>query len=141
VIDLKPLSLRDAIQIYVLANTPSYLLRKLRSEPSVKSFAEANTAEGLLNTVKKINRKRVRSLKAVSLAYASLVAMTFKKPEDLQTLLSYRPKNLVWLSKILSLHEHRRVSSTSINLVVLALFAIRGPPRIGTLITNWDFPI
>ncbi len=117
-INLKPLSMTEVLRIYAVANIPSYLYERLRAEPTVKSFSDANQADALIKVITTIDRKRDRTAKAVALAYASLIALTFRDFQDMQLLLPYKAKNLAWFAKLLQIYEREREASTTISLIV-----------------------
>jgi hypothetical protein len=135
-INLRPLAMPEVEAIYMFANTPAYLFRRMRAEWSVKAFADANSPEALINAIEKIDTKKERSPKHVSLAYAALVALTYKGAEAIKPLVSYMPKHLRWVRDILQLFEQQNISTTRIILPGSPTEA--RPPR-GIVVTNrWD---
>ena len=100
-IDFSPLARERVCEVYAVSNTPAYLVRKLRGEPSTLSFARANSADDLIGLISGKDSKEVRTLEDVALAYAAMVALTYKGHANFEKLSRLRPKE-----PILVLEDH-----------------------------------
>lgn len=113
-IDFSPLARERVCEVYAVSNTPAYLVRKLRGEPSTLSFARANSADDLIGLISGKDSKEVRTLEDVALAYAAMVALTYKGHANFEKLSRLRPKNLSWFWKIIAYWERFRIPSQEI---------------------------
>jgi hypothetical protein len=82
--DLRILNLPELRRIYAVSNTPSYLLRHFRREPSVKELADSSTASELYSCATRPASRR--TLDGLTTAYACLAALTFKRTPDIERL-------------------------------------------------------
>jgi hypothetical protein len=71
------INLTEVVSAYLFANTPMYLYRHLRSNPSIKELAENTTLEVLVKEYGIRTSKEKRTAEEVAVAYALLVAVTF----------------------------------------------------------------
>jgi len=62
-----------------VANTPLFLLRKLRADPIVASLARDRNAEELLSSLREISQKEPQTLQDLVLAYVYLVSLSLKE--------------------------------------------------------------
>ena len=63
--------------VYVVANTPRYLYKRLRSHPLVRKLSEELSIDELISVYDESRKKKQRSIQDVALAYAALVAMGY----------------------------------------------------------------
>jgi hypothetical protein len=123
-INLSPLSIDRIFEIYAVANIPAYLFRKLRSEESVKAFADANTSEDLRRLVCETDRKQCRSPVDVAIAYAAVVALTYKSFKDMKVMEDTQFDNLRWVSHLVAIWNEMRTPLTEYsNLAIHARVA------------------
>lgn len=92
------------IEIYVVANTPTYLYRRFRSQEIIRDLANRYSEEDLIDYIKKIDSSQNPSISDVANAYAVSVALTFKNSEKVKKLLkSYELKKLEWVLRIVQI--------------------------------------
>src|SRR5258708_12278010 len=95
--DLAKLNLPAIVRHYMLANTPRYLYRHLRADPSVESLAESSTPKELLRAISAREKKPDRTTEDVAIAYAMLVALSFHKHDAVEkTLANCQPTLLTF---------------------------------------------
>lgn len=70
------LDLKSLCETYLVANTPMYLYRHLRSNNSLRRIAEDFSAEGLVAEYESRTTKQRRSVEDIAVAYAMLSAIT-----------------------------------------------------------------
>jgi hypothetical protein len=113
VIDTGQINLPAIVRHYMLANTPRYLYRNLRAEPSVASLADASTPKELLESVSAYEGKPDRTAEDVAVAYAMLVALSYQdRAAALEALADWRPRALSWADRILSIIGENFISMT-----------------------------
>jgi len=101
---LVKLNKKAVTQIYLVANTPTYLFRHLRSEQSVKDLANHWPSQTLLEQVATIDAQAKRSEVDIAIAYAALVAATYRDPREVaEARASVKIKNLSWVDDILAI--------------------------------------
>lgn len=99
----------DALaNIYIVANTPSYLLRHFKNNQSVQQFADMHSAEELAEAIARVSSIAIsdRTMDDIVVAYAAIVGLTFKnasKVEAVTATLDFH--NIHWGRKILFLWE------------------------------------
>jgi hypothetical protein len=74
-------------QILAVANTPQYLYKHFRSDPSIEALSRTTTIEDLFLFVRQQATKRERTFEDSVLAYAALVAITYKPSNDIRAIL------------------------------------------------------
>jgi len=122
-IDSSILNEPQLARTYLVANTPSYLLRHYRAEPSVYDLATRNTVDDLVSFASEVANDDKRKLKEVVFAYATIVALTFKNQSEVnEKLTNISFQKLDWAEKILSFAEHNQAANIKIE--------VRIPPRI-----------
>ena len=96
---------------YLVANTPGFLYRHMREEPTVQRLAEERSVEELSESIREVNDTEERDASEVALAYACLIALTLKftKPAEVAINELVCP-NLEWLPSIVSLWRMGRVA-------------------------------
>lgn len=103
-IDFQLLNCPALLRHYMLANTPVYLYRHLRAEPSVESLAGSATPEELLAAVSAFETQPNRSAEGAAVAYAMLVALSFQNYRTVQQALAkWRPRTLRWATHIIAI--------------------------------------
>lgn len=113
--------------IYAVANTPSYLFRRLRAEASINALAKSASSSVLAEHVDGIAAKLDRSLVDVATAYAAIVALSCQDTAEARREMSrLLPTKLEWCAELVRLYEQARVGYTLTNMLL--------PPRpIGEL--------
>lgn len=102
------------IEIYAVANTPTYLYRQFRSKEIIRDLANRYLEEDLINYIKKIDSSQDPSISDVANAYAVSVALTFKNSEKVKKLLqSYQFKRLEWISHIIQIWKDTEIPTIS----------------------------
>jgi hypothetical protein len=120
-IDLSILNEPQLARIYLVANTPAYLYRNYRADPSVWEIARRHTVDDLVSFA--VEHANERKLKDVVFAYAALVALSFKdQREVLDRTANVSFENLDWGRKLLELGRHEQTGNVKIEITV--------PPRI-----------
>jgi len=101
------------IEIYVVANTPTYLYRRFRSQEIIRDLANRYSEGDLIDYIKKIDSSQNPSISEVANAYAISVALTFKNSEKVKELLqSYQFKKLEWISHIIQIWKDTEIPTT-----------------------------
>jgi hypothetical protein len=100
-VKLDLLSLDDVHHVVAVANTPTFLYRRLREDLSVDALSRSATANELYDYVESSSKKVGRTFEDTALIYAAAVALTFKKSGELRELIESRgiPK-FRWLREI-----------------------------------------
>lgn len=102
------------IEIYAVANTPTYLYRQFRSKEIIRDLANRYLEEDLINYIKKIDSSQDPSISDVANAYAVSVALTFKNSKTVRKLLqSYKLKRLEWVPHIIQIWKDTEIPTTS----------------------------
>lgn len=109
--------LKEMMAICVLANTPSYLYRRLRALPAIHRLAETVSEKKLVVEYRTIGSKRHRTIRDMAIAYGALVALFLRNPPP-------RPRTIESLKKVKlewgpSLIERARSESTGVTEVHL----------------------
>lgn len=111
-IDASYLNEAQLARIYLVANTPLYLYRHYRDDPSVHELVRKNTISDLVGIIKDIAGTNDRTLKEITLAYASLVALTFKNPKEVKAATSQvHMGGITWARAILAFGASQQASS------------------------------
>lgn len=113
------LNFNQLARIYVMANTPSYLYRHYKADSSVREFAKLNTIEGLINIIREVAAltPENRKIEHIVLAYAAIVALTFKNPiEVIHNLADLSLESLFWAKEILSLWNSSQTTTQTIKI-------------------------
>ena len=79
--DLTRVDVDRITRLYLLANTPGFLFKNLRSDPFILDTARHKSTNELVEFVRSIEGNNDRSDRQTALAYAALVACTFKEPD------------------------------------------------------------
>lgn len=107
------LNIEALSRIYAVSNTPSYLVRNFKLDPTVQRIAQEVDRKELLDFVYTIDRERSTDLPNLVKAYAALVAATMR-PDSAG--LEVEPIcNLQWAEEILEEAVGSSVSSSSFN--------------------------
>ncbi len=75
-IELPDVNSREVKLIYLVANTPYYLYRRLRSTNTVEVLAQRYSAVELVSFIKSVDADEKRYMDQAALAYAAAVALT-----------------------------------------------------------------
>ena len=119
------LNIDQLAQTYLVANTPSYLYRHYRSDQSVQDFARHNNTEDLVSIAEQISRFKNRTLEDLILAYAAIVALTFKDFREVKDALGRASfTGLDWATDIIKLWDNTRIPTQTIN--------VKGQPIVQT---------
>jgi hypothetical protein len=78
---LGDIDLRHACRAYAIANTPLFLLRKLRDDESIREISRAISGEEILNHIKKVLECEPKDLYEQVIPYALLVALSQKSDD------------------------------------------------------------
>ena len=112
-IKIDPELSRYFIDIYVVANTPTYLYRRFRSQEIIRNLANRYPEQDFTDYIKKIDSSQNPSISEVANAYAISVALTFKNSEKVKELLqSYQFKKLEWISHIIQIWKDTEIPTT-----------------------------
>ncbi len=123
-IDLTSLNIDRLTDIYLVSNTPSYLLKHFRREPSVQALAQANAVRDLFDYIVQVDRKEGRSLQEVAAAYAAVVALTYCESPDVNLATTgVEVQALEWYQPILDRWRE--------SLIVTAIHDVRYRPLVG----------
>lgn len=99
----------DALaNIYMVANTPSYLFRHYRNNSSVQDFADAHSGEDLVAEIKRVSAISLseRTVDDIAVAYAAVVGLTFKEAPGVKALVeNVDLSRILWAERILFLWE------------------------------------
>lgn len=76
------LNVEALANVYWVSNTPAYLFRHYRNNPTVQEFAEIHSVEQLVSFIAQVANTELakRKIEDIVLAYASIVGLTFKNP-------------------------------------------------------------
>ena len=109
-IELSQTEIDKLTDMYLVANTPSYLYRRFRDSVIVERVAKDSTAEQLLETIRTVDKLEDRELLEVVKAYTATVALTFLDPRAFQEALGkIEIVHLEWVLPILSLWHETQV--------------------------------
>ena len=112
-INLDELDIPAILRVYMLANTPAYLYRHLRAEPSLERLAKSSTPRELLAAVSAREGKPSRTAEDAAIAYGMLVALSFQNYRDVQEALAgWQPRALTWARHITSIIGQTAVGTT-----------------------------
>jgi hypothetical protein len=99
-------------QIYLVANTPSYLFRHYRADSSIWEVARRYSVAELVLSVAEIAHLDERTLNQVVLAYAALVALSFKNPKEVHAATAHVSfAGLNWAEHLLALASSQQTST------------------------------
>jgi len=126
-VNLNLLNTQELAGAYVAANTASYLFRRFRAESSVLDFARAHSAQELAAHAANIaaNVEHANLIAVVS-AYAAVVALTFKEPQDVTAALAGKSLDrLEWADLILRLWHDSSPALSVVNATLSPLVKFR----------------
>jgi len=104
-------------EIYLVANTPSYLYKHFRSDEAVEKLAKKYSAEDLINFICQVDSDNNPSLRDIVAAYAGSVALTFHDLRVVEAILTdIQIKNLQWFGKVIQIWKDSNVSISVINV-------------------------
>jgi hypothetical protein len=114
VIDVDALNLDRLVGIYIDANTPAYLYKHFRSDPTVWELSKKMDAPTLMTIYSKIAAKNDRTPREVALGYAALFAITLGGDYETahRTLNQLRSYDLDWAPQIVAMFSARPSSSS-----------------------------
>jgi hypothetical protein len=99
-------------QIYLVANTPSYLFRHYKADSSIWELARRYSVDELVSAIAEIANLNERTLNHIVLAYAALVALSFKNPREVEAAASRVSfDRLNWAQHILALAKSQQTST------------------------------
>ena len=105
--------------VYLVANTPRYLFKHLRAHPSVQRMGEEVGVDFLLPLYSKNLKKQTKSIGEICVAYAALIAMSYKDWETVAPLLeALETKGLDWGSEILDILRKTEWPAKTISLAM-----------------------
>jgi hypothetical protein len=123
-IDASIINLDALRRWYLFANIPGYLFRHFRSDDSVRALGRAYGANDLIQEVVRVDSLGVSSVDETTLAYAALVALSFRNADEVAAALPGlgNVRNIRWLDELLAyVTETERAVSTGV---------LRAGPRI-----------
>jgi hypothetical protein len=98
-------SVREFREIYLFSNTPLYLFKKLRQLQAVQQLAQNSDAKELFEEYLRRVKEVERTLDDVAIAYACLVALTYKERREAISIFQLiNPIDLQWVSAIRDLY-------------------------------------
>ncbi len=111
------LNLEDLAEAYLVANTPAFLVRRFRADPSVQAVAATYSVEDLVSKVAEHSQAIFRTLDDRVMAYAYLVALTFKSPAEVEAALTPEIlSRLEWARTIID--QYRAAAATTSGTVI-----------------------
>jgi hypothetical protein len=116
------LDLATLARIYLLANTPRYLYRRFREDPSVQRLARALTATELLSIITEIGARETRDSQSLATAYGALVALTFQPLDSTRAAFNdWGGGRLQWDREIWELYLQEAVPTQVVSLTASLL--------------------
>lgn len=106
--NLNILNIDALANIYMVANTPSYLFRHYRNNSSVQDFADAHSIEELVAEIRRVSSIELtkRTVDDIAVAYAAVVGLTFKDaPLVKAAIADVDFSKILWAQRILFLWE------------------------------------
>jgi hypothetical protein len=129
-IDSTILNESQLARIYLVANTPSYLLRKFRADPSVFELSKRNTVDDLVSFAANIPNSDKRTLKDVVFAYAAIVALTFKNRQEVAEKGAHVSfEHLDWARRILDLGGNDQTGNAKFDVNIAPRIEQQSPQR------------
>ena len=111
---LKFLDLATLTQIQILSNTPGYLYKHFKNDPSLRAFAESCSVDNLTDFVASLVKRKHRSGNYHVLLYAIAVSLSFKEYGDIRQLLDQLGKiDIKWLPRLVQLIQSSLVTTSS----------------------------
>jgi hypothetical protein len=102
------------LEIYVLANTPSFIYRRMRELPAAQRLADGSSVAALRSQCSKVAAKKKRTVEEVALAYGAIVALTLKEPQPAKKVFKDIAKlDLDWAENIVAMHLSRPATMTT----------------------------
>jgi len=91
---------KSIIDIYYLANTPSFLYKMLRQDSYVQLLSQNSTSE-LIKSFEERASKPISTIQEMAMSYAFLVALSFKEIHEVKGFFEYA-KNIKfeWFSEV-----------------------------------------
>lgn len=118
-IDLHELNVDSLVETYLFANTPAYLFKRLRSNPSVQRMANRYQPAELMEFYQAKAAGRDLDARDIAAGYAALVALAIQASGEAQTSLKQaRSPHLPWGPRIIELAavQTPRVTRQSFNV-------------------------
>lgn len=108
----KNLNVRRLAEIWVVSNTPAYLLKHYRNEESVRNLAKKSKIDELLSKVSYHTENPCRNIDEITELYAALVAITLQNPIGLNIDVNKLNLDTIqWARRILEIGLIGRVST------------------------------
>lgn len=109
----------ESVGAFAVANTPSFLVRKLRADPEVNGL-KSKGSENLLRELAKSVKKKPKSLEDAVLPYVFIVALSLTDDGNaLRKAASFKPRYARWYSEIATQLLSAYKPSTYVTLSVL----------------------
>jgi cytochrome c-type biogenesis protein CcmH/NrfG len=90
-----------AESVFAIANTPLFLVRKLRADPAVQELARENTEEEILSALRAAVRNEPQSARDYVVPYVYLIALAIKNnTAALRKAIEIRPPYADWYDYI-----------------------------------------
>ncbi len=129
--DLTNINMKSLREALILANTPSYLYKRLLENPSVHRLARTQSTNELLDIYRGAAAKADPSADDVALGYAALVAITLKDFREARAALDgLRNNDLHWADSIIEMFFQRPSSTSAITVKQAA------PPTVGSAVAT-----
>jgi hypothetical protein len=105
-------------EIYMMANTPGYLFKNIRSLASVESLAKNYSVDELQNALEEIATEPISEIAGLLSVYAILIALSFKPLYQIKPLLENLELQIQWgdhLKELILAHANQvnEISSTT----------------------------
>jgi len=106
-------------QIYLVSNTPRYLYKHLRSDPSVQWMAKNLSANQLVGLYTESQEGSTRSISEVAVAHAVLAALSHMSYGDIAPVLDSLPTaGLKWASELIDILKRTRIIIETVSFEV-----------------------
>ena len=107
--------LNKLCSIYLVSNTPAFLLKKFREQKDIFLLSKKHHPQQLIETIATINSKESLNLEDIAIAYSAAAALTFFSPSALENLtLKISKRELRWIRQILHIWRATYVPTDSI---------------------------
>lgn len=121
-INPKDIRFEELIQMYMVANTPSYLFRRFRSTTLVQELGRSSAVDELVQYIVRFLSIKSPSLEETVLCYATTVALASKTADGVKSVLNEFDGHIPsWLHELLLLGVSNNVftNQMTINIPVL----------------------
>lgn len=125
------LDLSNANEVVLVANTPTYLLDRLRKDASVASIAQTLTTSAILAALRSLSGSDPLRVQDVVQRYIYLAALAMKNPSEVWPgLAEINLDKLEWGNQLREIIKAETVATNRISVVAPAAEINRNMPRI-----------